>query len=316
MERLQTATDLPFVVGALYSRQHEIHSLLGGQRQGGISTPAEKPFVIIFTGEAGKYHGYADGWDEDGVFHYFGEGQSGDMKMSGGNRAINEHLSDGKRLLAFKSLGHGKPYRFDGEFACIGSYIRPDTPATRGPNRNAIVFRLQLLSSPSFLQPNAVSQPPPLELELGSTTALRLTAVRTKQDLFRQRLIGIEKQCRLTKIMDLRFLRASHIRPWSACATGDERTDGNNGLLLSPQGDHLFDRGWITFEQSGRLEVTSELPSDVKAKIGLNLRQGRNCGDFNQQQQKYLDFHREQIFGKRYRRDPDPLEELVQSFAN
>lgn len=316
MEQLQTATELPFIVGALYSRQHQIHSLLGGQQQGGISTPAKAPFVIIFTGEAGKSHGYADYWDEDGVFHYFGEGQSGDMKMTGGNRSISQHVSDGKRLLVFKSLGHGKPYRFDGEFVCIGSYICPDTPATRGPNRNAIVFRLELISKQSFLQPHAVSQPSSLELELGSTTALRLTAVRTKQDLFRQRLIGIEKQCRLTKIMDLRFLRASHIQPWSDCATGNERTDGNNGLLLSPQADHLFDRGWITFEESGRLEVTAELPGDVKSKIGLNLREGRNCGVFNPQQQKYLEFHREHIFGKRYRRDPDPLEELVQNFAN
>ena len=316
MEQLQTSIELPFVVGALYSRKSEIHGLLGGQRQGGISTPAHAPFVIIFTGEAGKSHGYADYWDDDGFFHYFGEGQSGDMRMTGGNRAISHHLEDGKRLIAFKSLGHGKPYRFDGEFICIGSYIRPDTPATRGPNRNAIVFRLQLISKQSFLQPNKIAEQSPLEIELGSTTALRLTTVRTKQDLFRQRLIEVEKHCRLTKIMDLRFLRASHIQPWAACSTGTQRTDGNNGLLLSPQADLLFDKGWITFEEKGRLCISAELPSDVRSKIGLDLRNGRNCGQFNPEQQKYLEFHRNDVFGKRYRRDVDPLEELVQSLAN
>lgn len=316
MEHLQLARDLPFVVGALYSRQHEIHSVLGGQRQGGISTPAQSPFVIIFTGETGKSHGYADRWDDDGIFHYFGEGQSGDMKMTGGNRAINEHVKDGKRLLAFKSLGHGKPYRFDGEFVCVGAYIRPDTPATRGPNRNAIVFQLQLISKQSFLQPNKLGEQSTLEIELGSTTAQRLTTVRTKQDLFRQRLIDVEKQCRLTKIMDLRFLRASHIKPWSACESGGQRTDGNNGLLLSPHADLLFDKGWITFEEAGRLHVSAELPQDVISKIGLNLRNGRDCGRFNPAQQTYLDYHRENVFGKRYRRETEPLEELVQSFAN
>lgn len=316
MPQLFPTPDISYVVGALYNRQAEIHEALGGQRQGGISTPTGKPFVIIFTGEAGKSHGYADRWDDDGVFHYFGEGQSGDMKMTGGNRAINDHVKDGKRLLVFKSLGHGKPYRFDGEFVCTGSYLRPDTPATRGPNRNAIVFRLEPVSRAPFLQANKVMEPPALEIELGSTTAFKLTTVRTKQDLFRRRLIGVEKQCRLTKIMDLRFLRASHIKPWSACNTGDQRTDGNNGLLLTPHADLLFDRGWITFEEKGQLRVSGELPQDVRSKIGLNLRDGRKCGEFNEAQRSYLDFHREQVFEKRYRQELDPLQELVDSFAN
>lgn len=315
MERLQPVVDLPYVVGALYNRQREINDVLGGQRQGGISTPANSQFVIVFTGEAGKSHGYGDFWDDDGIFHYFGEGQSGDMTLSGGNRAIAEHLSTGKRLIVFKSLGHGKPYRFDGEFICVGSYIRPDTPATRGPNRNAIVFRLQSLTDDSFLPPHKIARQSPLEIELGSTTALRLTAVRTKQDLFRRRLIGVEKHCRLTNVMDLRFLRASHIKPWAACSEGNERTDGNNGLLLTPSADLLFDKGWISFEEKGRLRVANELPDEIRKKIGLNLREGRSCGSFNEDQQKYLNFHRNNIFEKRYRNGTDPLADLVADLA-
>lgn len=315
MERLRTSAELPFQVGALYSRRDDIHVRLGGQRQGGISTPADKPFVIVFTGEAGKSHGYADKWDDDGVFHYYGEGQSGNMKMSGGNRAIKDHLQEGKRLLVFKSLGHGKPYRFDGEFICMSSYIRPDTPATRGPNRDAIVFRLQSLTDDSFQPSHRLKSAPPLEIELGSTTAMKVTAVRTKQELFRRRLIGIEKQCRLTKIMDLRFLRASHIKPWASCELGQERTDGNNGLLLTPHADLLFDKGWITFEEKGKLCVASDLPNDVRQKIGLNLRTGRDCGLFNSEQQGYLDFHRDEIFEKRYQLEADPLADLVANLA-
>jgi len=317
MERLLPATDLPFDVGALYHRRSEIHGVLGGQQQGGISTPVDKPFVIIFTGEAGRSHGYDDFWnEEDGVFNYFGEGQSGDMKMTSGNRAISQHVNEGKRLLVFKSLGHGQPCRFDGEFICLGSYVRPDTPATRGPNRDAIVFRLQPLSRDSFLQPNKVGYQHPVEMALGSTTALKLSAVRTKQELFRRRLIAVEKKCRLTSIMDLRFLRASHIKPWAICETGNERTDGNNGLLLTPHADLLFDKGWVTFEESGRLCVAGDLPKTVRTKIGINLREGRNCGKFNSDQQAYLEFHRNKIFEKRYRQESDPLEDLVQSLAN
>ena len=316
MEQLQPIPTYPFLVGALYSRKNDIHGLLGGQQQGGISTPAHNPFVIIFTGEAGKSHGYGDFWDETGVFHYFGEGQSGDMTMTAGNRAINEHVRHGKHLLVFKSLGHGKPYRFDGEFICIGAYIRPDTPATRGENRNAIVFRLQAVATAAHSLMNRASETPVSEIDIDSTTALKLSSVRTKQDLFRRRLIGVEKQCRLTKVMDLRFLRASHIKPWAACETGNQRTDGNNGLLLTPHADLLFDRGWITFDEKGRLCVSSELPQDVRRKIGLNLKDSRSCGSFNEQQDEYLEFHRNKIFGQRYRQENNPLEDLIQSLAN
>lgn len=304
-------TPLPFEVGALYSRKAQIHALLGGQQQGGISTPRDQPVVIIFTGEAGKSHGYDDFWDDDGIFHYFGEGQSGDMQMSGGNRAIDRHQDEGKRLLLFKSMGHGKPYRYDGEFIKVSAYSRPDTPATRGPNRTAIVFRLQPLNQSAFLPAAKISQPSKVELELGSTAVLKLTEVRTKQELFKRRLIGIEKQCRLTRVMDLRFLRASHIKPWSACQSGNERTDGNNGLLLTPHADHLFDRGWISFEDKGSLLVTNELPSDVRSRIGLNLKPGRNCGSFTEQQRRYLDFHRQQVFEKRYKTEANPISDLI-----
>jgi len=63
MPRLQLPTDLPFEVGALYNRRQQIHGALGGQMQGGISTPSNSPFVILFTGEAGSQHGYRDHWE-------------------------------------------------------------------------------------------------------------------------------------------------------------------------------------------------------------------------------------------------------------
>lgn len=306
-----TGNNLPFQPGALYNRRREIHQTWGGQRQGGISRPKDAPFVFIFTGEAGKTHGYADRWDDDGVLHYFGEGQSGNMTMTGGNRAIDRHLDEGKRLLVFKSLGHGKPYRFDGEFVKLSAYVKPDTPATRGSGRDAIVFRLQ----PVGLNPNSartqIKEESTTEALLGSTVVMRLGEVRTKQQLFRRRLIDVEKQCRLTSIMDLRFLRASHIKPWAACASADERTDGNNGLLLTPTADLLFDRGWISFEKSGHLLVSSDLPLVVSEKIGLRLKQGRRCGAFNTTQGAYLEFHQNAVYEKKYEGTADPVSVLI-----
>lgn len=308
--------DIPFEVGALYHRRDQIHDLLGGQRQGGISTPRDAAVVIAFTGEAGKSHGYDDFWDEDGVFHYFGEGQEGDMQYSGGNRAIDQHASDGKRLLIFQMMGRGKPYRYLGEFVRLSTYSQPDTPATRGPNRTALVFKLAPKDENAAFLGSGVKDSRAPGQSLDSTVTNQLVAVRKKQSLFRRRLLGVEKECRLTGIQDLRFLRASHIKPWAACADGNERTDGHNGLLLTPHADALFDKGWITFESKGRLVPSSELPPDIVRRIGLNLRSGRNCGEFTQRQHTYLEFHRNAVFEKTYRLKSDPITDLLHEISS
>ncbi|WP_329854495.1 HNH endonuclease signature motif containing protein [Stenotrophomonas pavanii] len=292
--------ELPFEVGALYNRQKQIHGVFGGQQQGGISTPKEHPLVIAFTGEAGVSHGYHDFWDDDEVFHYFGEGQVGDMKYVAGNRAIGEHVRDGKTLVVFQMMGKGRPYRHLGRFICQSSYVQPGTPDREGQPRSAIVFRLKSLDASLGL---AASETEQAEIEaaiddVGATSARRETEVRTKQRLFRERLIGVEKGCRLTGIEDLRFLRTSHIKPW-ADSSQDERVDGENGLLLAPHADLLFDRGWISFSSSGRILVSNHLPSNIKDRLGLNLDASLRHRVFSPKQVSFLEFHRHMVFDKR-----------------
>lgn len=291
--------ELPFEVGALYSRRDQIHAVFGGQQQGGISTPKDHPLVIAFTGEAGVSHGYHDFWDDGEVFHYFGEGQVGDMKYVSGNRAIGEHVRDGKTLVLFQMMGKRRPYRYLGRFMCQSSYVQPGTPDREGRPRSAIVFRLRSLETSLGL---AASETEQAEIDaaindFGGTSAIRETEVRTKQLLFRERLIGVERGCRLTGIEDLRFLRASHIKPW-ADSTHSERVDGENGLLLAPHADLLFDRGWISFSSNGRLLVSNALPSDVQARLGLNLDASPRYGEFSQKQLGFLEFHRDVIFDR------------------
>jgi 5-methylcytosine-specific restriction protein A len=95
------STNVVFSPGQVY-RRRDLHEKFGGQRQGGISTPAKAPFIFLITGDSGKRHGYSDEWTDDGVFLYTGEGQRGDMKFVGGNRAIRDHLMDGKALQVFE----------------------------------------------------------------------------------------------------------------------------------------------------------------------------------------------------------------------
>ena len=58
-----TLTDFP--IGSYWKRS-DIHALLGGQEQGGISTPSKKPYIIIFSSPRGEEFGYEDGWNADG----------------------------------------------------------------------------------------------------------------------------------------------------------------------------------------------------------------------------------------------------------
>ena len=150
-----------FERGHEYHRATQIHDRFGGQRQGGISTPQNSPFIFIFTGERGDQYGYRDDWNPDGTFSYTGEGQIGDMTFRAGNRAILEHAQNGRDLLLFEKTRRRGFYRFTGTFACAGWDHRA-APDRNGDSRQAIVFRLAPLNLTDIeLAPDVdVSAPP------------------------------------------------------------------------------------------------------------------------------------------------------------
>jgi len=132
--------------GREYRRQ-ELHDDFGGQRFGGISTPAKYPIVLLFTGEADEQYGYRDGFREDGTFQYTGEGQVGDMEMKGGNLAIRDHLINGKKLHLFEILRQGK-VRYEGEATYL-DHSEQRRPDKHGNYRRVFVFELGLQGSSS-----------------------------------------------------------------------------------------------------------------------------------------------------------------------
>jgi hypothetical protein len=135
-------TEIVFSPGQMY-RRRELHKEYGGQRQGGISTPAKAPFVFLITGESGKQHGYSDEWTNDGVFLYTGEGQRGDMRLVAGNRAILDHRAKGKALQLFEQDRKDKRIlRYLGEMEYAEHTYR-EAPDTDGKQRKAIIFHLR-----------------------------------------------------------------------------------------------------------------------------------------------------------------------------
>ncbi|SFF17943.1 HNH endonuclease [Sulfitobacter brevis] len=131
--------------------------------------------------------------------------------------------------------------------------------------------------------------------DLSETEKLQLVKSRRGQGIYRKNLEGFEKVCRITGVRNLRHLRASHIKPWRASTTF-EKLDGNNGILLSPHVDHLFDQGFISFADDGTLLTSTDVDFDTLALWGIKPE--GNFGDFRPEQLPYLDFHREVIFKK------------------
>jgi hypothetical protein len=127
----------------------------------------------------------------------------------------------------------------------------------------------------------------------GDLEKVQITKARRGQGIFRTNVRLVEKSCRLTGVNNIKHLRASHIKPWKD-ASDSEKIDGNNGLLLSPHVDHLFDRGFITFKNSGDLIVSKELNPSVLNQWSLDKIE--NVGAFNNRQSEFLEFHRDSVF--------------------
>jgi putative restriction endonuclease len=138
-----------------------------------------------------------------------------------------------------------------------------------------------------------------IETELDRNSAILpteredLIIARRGQGIFKQPVMQIEKRCRITGVENRDHLRASHCKPWRD-ATNDERLDGENGLLLTPSIDHLFDRGFISFEGDGALIISpvAHLPS--LKRMGVPPDDFR-AGGFSSGQRRFLEYHRDAV---------------------
>ena len=113
--------------------------------------------------------------------------------------------------------------------------------------------------------------------------------------MFRNNVQKLESHCRVTHVDRPDHLRASHCKPWRDCKTVDERLDGENGLLLTPSIDHLFDRGFISFEDNGELLVSPVAHKISLQRMGIPASK-LNVGKFSEGQKKYLYYHRNSVF--------------------
>lgn len=108
------------------------------------------------------------------------------------------------------------------------------------------------------------------DLDITTTEKEMLIKSRIGQGVFRDRIIKKYQHCVITGIDDSRLLLASHIKPWRS-ASNYERLSSENGLLLSPLYDRLFDIGLITFDDNMKVLISNKLSSDNIYKINIDI---------------------------------------------
>jgi hypothetical protein len=132
------------------------------------------------------------------------------------------------------------------------------------------------------------------DASIPETERLAIIRARKGQGLFKERVGAIEARCRITGVANPVHLVASHCKPWRD-ANNEERLNGENGLLLTPSIDHLFDRGFIGFEDSGKLIISPVAHRPSLERMGIDIKEIVNVGGFSSGQKQFLDFHRNAV---------------------
>src|SRR5262249_33203460 len=140
-------------------------------------------------------------------------------------------------------------------------------PATYAPSQ--FVFRLGHGQSAGDDLPHFAGQ---IDSIPDETEREEVRRARVGQGRFRRSLLELwGARCAVTGVELPAVLTASHVKPWR-CATNAERLDPHNGLLLLPQYDRLFDRGFVSFADDGGILVSPSLaPYELEL---LGVREG------------------------------------------
>jgi putative restriction endonuclease len=128
---------------------------------------------------------------------------------------------------------------------------------------------------------------------LDKTEQEQIVVSRLGQGDFRKNVIRLWGSCSVTGLQDISLLRASHIKPWKY-SNNQERLTPFNGLLLIPDYDFLFDKGYISFKDNGTVVVSQRL-NPFSRKVFDVYEDMRLRKSFTENKE-YLEFHRSEIF--------------------
>lgn len=177
---------------------------------------------------------------------------------------------------------HHSPFEYKGPVELIDHTLLVDTPSK-------FVFRLfhdQSARDDLQIHESEISVLPETERE-------SVIKARIGQGIFRKLLLEMWDGCAVTGVKLPDLLRASHIKPWRE-STNPERTNRYNGLLLLPQYDHLFDKGFISFDDDGQLLRSPAIDGIPSAQLGINETDRLRL--LSDSHLPFLHFHRQEMF--------------------
>ena len=246
----------------------------------GVVTPANTKYIVLFVTKdkqlaLTQYNDYIDGnmlfWE-------------GEEKHSSDKRVVEANKNQDETHLFYREAHHS-PFVYFGRISLTDFQLRENAPSE-------FVFRIEMLSSEidAFKE---VREHAGEYKALDKTEQEQIVVSRLGQGNFRRNVIRLWGSCSVTGLQSVTLLRASHIKPWKD-SNNQERLNPFNGLLLIPDYDFLFDRGYITFKNNGSVLISQKLSPFARKVFDVDDDlQLRNVFPENKE---YLDFHRSEVF--------------------
>ena len=291
---------MDLVAGNIYVRK-EIHEAYGGSHYGGITPTAKSKKVFIWSNESGSQHGYQDGWsDDERIYYYTGAGQYGDQDVEDPqhNGRLLRHSENGDEVLLFiGQKGPGGLWKYECKLSFV-DYEFFQTKGTDKKNRRAVRFILERCegvessyTNDDSAKSNKRSRPRP-QTKPTRTERRGLVTSRVGQGYYRHEILQrFEGKCAVTGADSEELLIASHIVPWRD-SNDSERLDVDNGMLLSPTYDALFDKHLISFSDEGEILLSNAVPESLFTSLGVT---GDESIDVFDGMKAYLQRHRENL---------------------
>ena len=131
-------------------------------------------------------------------------------------------------------------------------------------------------------------------LQLQGEERRAIVKIRVNQGVFREELLKSYGKCVLCDIKKRELLIASHIKPWAE-SEPNEKLDVDNGFLMCPNHDRIFDKGYITFDDDGKIIISDRLTENDRVYLNVDSTMHIELTESNK---KYLKFHREKVFDR------------------
>lgn len=159
------------------------------------------------------------------------------------------------------------------------------------PSKNEIINKEEIYDSAVIEKAQKIEEEiSSLNIEGASKKAI--INARVNQGVFRDLLLARYNKCCLCGVQNHTLLLASHIKPWAE-SEPKEKLDVDNGFLMCPNHDKLFDKGYITFDDDGKIIISDRLTENDRVILNVNSKMHIELTEGNQ---KYLKFHRENLF--------------------